>query len=278
MTFVDILALINDVLQAVIVIFGSAVVLYNVGRGLRSQITFAFSALVAFVVIVYLTELLVSRAIVSASAETWLHVEWIGITLVPAAQYQLSDALLSTTGATPSRRRFLVHVGYLISFLFLGLVVWTDLIAGQMVRLAQTFYLRPGPFFPLFALYFWTVSLASIYNVWRARQRCITTATRKRMSTTLLAIMAAPLAVFPYLVIRGNALEQDIPILLWLVLIFGNLIVGLMFGTLTSNLIYFGAASPDRVVRVRLYKYKARASVDGELASEADLMCAIETL
>jgi 3-hydroxyacyl-[acyl-carrier-protein] dehydratase len=27
-----------------------------------------------------------------------------------------------------------------------------------------------------------------------------------------------------------------------------------------------------------IYKYKARASVDGELAAEADLMCAIKTL
>ena len=98
------LALANDVLQAVIVIFGSAVVLYYLGRSLRVPVIRAFCALISFVVIVYLTELLVSRTIISTSAETWLRLEWIGISLVPAAQYQLSDALLSITGS-PSRAR-----------------------------------------------------------------------------------------------------------------------------------------------------------------------------
>ncbi len=264
MSIADAFALTNDVLQAVIVIFGSAVVLYNVSRGLRSQITVAFSALVSFVVVVYLTELMVSRAIVSVSAEAWLRLEWLGIAMVPAAQYHLSDALLSTTGAPPQRRRYFVFVSYIISLIFLGLVLWTELIAADMVRLSQTFHLLAGPLFPLFALYYWSVSLFSIYNVWRARQRTITRTTRNRMTSALLAFMAAPLAVFPYLVFTGNQ-TQEVPLGLWPVLIVGNLVVGLMFATLTSNLIYFDAASPDRVVRVRLYKYMARVPLAGTI-------------
>ena len=34
----------------------------------------------------------------------------------------------------------------------------------------------------------------------------------------------------------------------------------------------------EAVAKRNIYKYKARASVDGELAAEADLMCAIKTL
>ncbi|MBE2202441.1 MAG: hypothetical protein IAE79_27765 [Anaerolinea sp.] len=264
MTLPDVLALINDVLQAVIVIFGSAVVLYNVGRGFRSQITSAFSALITFVVIAYLTELLVSRAIISNSAETWLRLEWVGIAMVPATQYHLSDALLSMTGAPPQRRKHFVVVGYVISIAFLFLVLWTNLVAGHVVQLAQTFHLLAGPLFPLFTFYFWSVSITSIYNVWRARQRCITSTTRRRMTTTFLAFMAAPLAVFPYLVTSGDA-RQDVPFILWPVLIIGNLVVGIMFALLTSNLIYFDAASPDRVVRVRLYKYMARVPLAGTI-------------
>ncbi len=264
MNLVDALALTNDVLQAVIVIFGSAVVLYHVGRGLRSQITAAFSALVSFVVIVYLTELMVSRAIVSVSAEAWLRLEWLGIAMVPAAQYHLSDALLSTTGATPQRRRYVIYASYFISLTFLGLVLWTDLVAADMVHVSQTFHLVAGPLFPLFALYYWSISLLSIYNVWRARRRTITRTTRKRMTSAMLAFLAAPLGVFPYLIITGNQ-SQDVPIALWPVLIVGNLVVGLMFATLTSNLIYFDAASPDRVVRVKLYKYMARVPLAGSI-------------
>lgn len=263
MSLADAFALTNDVLQAIIVIFGSAVVLYHVGRGTRSQITIAFCALVSFVVIVYLTELMVSRAIISDSAEAWLRLEWLGIAMVPAAQYHLSYALFSTTTAVPRYRRF-VYLSYGISLLFLLLVLWTDLVAAEMVRLSQTFHLLPGPLFPLFALYYWSISLLSIYNVWRARQRTMTRTMRQRMTSTLLAFMAAPLAVFPYLIFAGNE-AQEVPLWLWPVLLFGNLVVGLMFAILTSNLIYFDATSPDRVVRVRLYKYMARVPLAGSI-------------
>ena len=77
------------------------------------------------------------------------------------------------------------------------------------------------------------------------------------MTNTLIAILAAPLAVFPYMMLAGNP-EQAVPSWLWLVIIFGNMLVGVMFGVLTAELAYFGTVSPDRVVRVRLYKFMAR--------------------
>ena len=50
----------------------------------------------------------------------------------------------------------------------------------------------------------------------------------------------------------------ELPLLLWPVVIVGNFVVSILFAVLTSQLVYFGSASPDRVVRVRLYKYMAR--------------------
>ncbi len=260
----DILALINDVLQAIIVIFGSAVVLYNLGRSLRVPVIRAFSALITFVVIVYLTELLVSRTILSGSAETWLRVGWIGITLVPAAQYQLADALLTITGAPSRKRKLVMAAGYLIGLAFLGMVLWTDWIVGKLVPLPRAPHLTAGPLFPLFALFFWAGMAASIYHVWRARQRAVTRTTRQRITTTLLAFWAAPLAVFPYLVIKGSP-SEDVPLIFWPVVILGNLVVGFLFGVMTSHLSYFGAMSPDRVVRVRLFKFMARVPLAGTI-------------
>jgi hypothetical protein len=49
------------------------------------------------------------------------------------------------------------------------------------------------------------------------------------------------------------------------VLILGNLVVGLMFALLTYYLAYFGATSPDRVVRVRLFKFMARVPMTATL-------------
>ncbi len=261
---VDVLALANDVLQAIIVIFGSAVVLYNLGRSLRVPVIRAFCALITFVVIVYLTELLVSRTIVAGSAQTWLRSGWIGIALVPAAQYQLSDALLTITGSPSHRRRFVMYAAYLIGLVFLGLVLWTDLIVGKLIPTPRAPHLTAGPLFPIFALFYWAGMAASIYHVWRARQRTVTRTTQRRITTTLIAFWAAPLAVFPYLVVVGSP-NKSIPILFWPIVIMGNLVVGALFGLMTSHLSYFGAMSPDRVVRVRLFKFMARVPLAGTI-------------
>ena len=237
-------------------------VLYNLGRSTRIRVMKAFCALVTFVVIVYLSELLVSRIISSAHAANWLRVGWIGIALVPAAQFHLADTLLEITGAP--RRKYYVMFGYLSALVFLGLVFWTDLIVGEPVFVPHAPHLSAGPLFGLFALHFWVVTAASIYNVWRARQRGITSTTRWRMSITLLAFLAAPLAVFPYLIVSNSA-SVTTSIWFWLVAITGNLVVGVMFGLLTANLVYFGAASPDRVVRVRLFKFMARVPLAGTI-------------
>ncbi|MCA9898556.1 MAG: hypothetical protein KC433_10225 [Anaerolineales bacterium] len=263
----DFLALLNDILEAVIVIFGTAVVLYHLGRSLRDPVMRAFCALITFVVIAFLAELLVSRTIVSASVEGFLRFQWLGIAMVPAAQFHLSSALLSTTGALPRRRRFLVPFSYILGITFLGLALLTDLLVTNAIPnpLSRIPHLDSGPVFPIFAFYFWLVTAMSIYNVWRARQRCITRTTRQRMTSTLLAFLAAPLGVFPYLLITGSEGQEIIPLWLWPIIILGNLVVGLMFGVLTAHLAYFGTASPDRVVRVRLFKFMARVPLAGSI-------------
>lgn len=262
----EFLALINDILEAVIVIFGSAVVLYNVGLGLKDPVIRAFSALILFFVVAYLAELLVSRTIISASTEGLLRFQWVGIAMVPAALFHLSDALLSTTGAPPARRRILMPLGYLSGFIFLGFTLFSDLLVkNPTVREGTAVtHLEAGPLFTLFAVYFWLVTGLSIYNVWRARQRCITRTSRQRMTSTFITYLAAPLGVFPFLLISSNG-QGPVPVWLWPIIIAGNLMVGLMFGILTAHLAYFGAVSPDRVVRVRLFKFMARVPLAGSI-------------
>ncbi len=248
---------VNDVLQSIIVIFGAAVVLYNLPRLRRSVVARVFATVISFVVLVYLMELLVSRAVAAESAEILLRVGWIGVAMVPAAQFHLSDSLLTTTGKLSRRRHVLVILGYVTGILFSLLGLFTNLVVGPPTAGMVVPRLTSGPIFPLFAVYFWLVALSSVYNVWRARQRCMTSTTRRRMTTTLFAFMAAPLGVFPYMLLGGDP-TADMPLLLWPVLILGNLAVSILFAVLTSQLVYVGSVSPDRVVRVRLYKYMAR--------------------
>ncbi len=261
----DILALINDTLQAIIVAFGVGVVLFTLTEGFRDQVTAAFVSVLTFVSIVYFTELMASRIIDALSAETWLRAQWVGIALVPAAQFHLSDTLLSITGATPKRRRFLTPIAYLIGIVFLSLVLFSDLIVQQIVNESAVPFLSAGAIFPVFVIYFWIVTAASIYNVWRARQRCITRTTRNRMSSTLVAITAAPLGVFPYLLLSGNTFSGTIPIWIWPIIIIGNLVVGAMFSVLTVQVTYLSATKPDRVVWSRLVKFMARVPMSGAI-------------
>lgn len=248
---------VNDVLQSIIVIFGAAVVLYNLPRLSRGGVQRAFSALISLVVLVYLTELLVSRAVAPEATEFLLRAGWIGVAMVPAAQFHLSDALLTTTGKISRRRHVLVILGYLTGLGFALLGLFSDLVVSSPSPDALTPRLTNGLYFPFFAAYFWGVALSSVYNVWRARQRCLTSTTRRRMTTTLFAILAAPLGVFPYTLLFGDP-TSEMPLFLWPVLIIGNFAVSILFAVLTSQLAYFGSVSPDRIVRVRLYKYMAR--------------------
>lgn len=249
------------------VIFGTAVVMYNVGRARRDRVTRAFIALISFVSITFLAELLVNQALVPVSAEILLRLQWIGIAMVPAAQFHLSDALLSSTGAISKRRRLLVRVGYISCLILLGAVLFTDLIVTTPAEILAAKYphLVAGPLFIIFTVYFWGVTAVSIHNVWRARKRCLTSTTRQRMSITLAVFIAAPLAVFPYLSVGRTSFQGNLPTWLWLIIIAGNLVVGLMFAIMTAHLVYFGSASPDRVVRVKLFKFMARVPLTASI-------------
>lgn len=255
---------VNDVLQSIIVIFGAAVVLYNIPRLSRSAVPRAFSSLISLVVLVYLTELLVSRAVAPESAEFLLRIGWVGIAMVPAALFHLSDVLLTTTGKISRRRRILVIMGYLSGAAFALLGVLGDWVVGAPSQNAPTPRLTSGVLFPFFAVYFWGVAVCSVYNIWRARRRCLTTTTRRRMTTTLFAILAAPLSVFPYMLLVGDP-TAEMPLFLWPVLIIGNFAVSILFAVLTSQMAYFGSVAPDRVVRVRLYKYMARVPMTASI-------------
>lgn len=252
----DILALVNDILQAAIVVFGIAVALYNLPHSFRDRVTKAFNSLLFFVVIVYFTEVLVTRTTLSTSAEPWMRLEWIGIAMVPAAQFHLADALLVTTGDISFRRRVLVRVWYLVGVAFFLLALFTELIVRPAVSINLASRFLAGSLFPLFTAYYWAIALTSIYFVWRARERCMTQTTRRRMTMIFITFLAAPLSVFPYLLFSSTT--QEVPVVLWLLLLAGNLVVAVMFAFLTYYIAYFGAVSPDRVVRVRLFKFMAR--------------------
>jgi len=263
-TILDWLVLANKAIQASIVVFGSSIVLYNLRHTIRDRVTRAFSALLLFVVIAFFAELAAVRTLSHEFISSWTKLQWLGIAVVPAAQYHLSDSLLSATGDASRTRRLLTALFYAIGLAFFGLVLFTDLIVGDLVTLQRAPHFQAAKLFPLFSFYYWLLTAASILQVWKARLRCLTSTTRRRVTMILAAILAAPLGVFPYMLLSGNS-EFDNSILFWLVLLAGNTLIVTMFGLLTYNIAYFGAVSPDRVVRVRLFKFMARVPLSATI-------------
>jgi len=175
----------NETLSAIIVIVAASMLLYNLSRNQHSRVVRASSVLLACVTIVSLIDVFISLNPSQLSLRNWLRAQWVGIAFAPAAMFHLSDALLATTGlVSRGRRRRIVRLLYLLSATFAVMALATDLLVYGLVQ-SPAPYLRAGPMFPVYVLYFLTAIVVSVYNVLRARRRCLTTYTYRRMSYLL---------------------------------------------------------------------------------------------
>jgi hypothetical protein len=256
------LALVRQVLQATIVLTSFSLLIYLLTHNFRSGVARAFCALLGFVLIVYAGDVVLNEVETQTAAIRWLKFQWIGIALVPAAYLHFSDALLRTTHLRARWRRIAVLLSYAASVCFLGMVLFTDLLVSDGVYLPNSSHLAAGPLFWIFALYFFVTVAWGAVNIVRARRRCLTRASRRRMTYLGMAFAAPALGVFPYLVLTS------IPSLLPtngfnLVLVLGNVGVLLMIILMAYSVAYFGALTPDRVIRHNLIHYLLRGPAVG---------------
>ncbi len=251
------LELVNLVLTSGIVIFSFALLLYLLISNRRNDVARTFAFLLGCVLITYFVDLALFGVEDWRAARPWLEIQWVGIAFTPAAYLNFSRALLTTTGERSKFQAVAVRVSYVLSTLLLAGVAFSDLIVQNGSLTHRAAHLLPGPLFPLFTLYFIIAVSWGATNVLRARQRCLTSTSRRRMSY-LAATFAAPAAgVFPYLLLAGWPASAP-GVVLWLVLILSNVGVGLMLVVLSYSVASFGALTPDRVVKHRLVHFLLR--------------------
>jgi len=253
----ELFELINVVLASGIVIVSCALLLYLVIYNPHNNVARSFAALLACVLVTYFVDLALFGVENLDAATPWLRFQWVGIAFTPAAYLSFSNALLITTGARSRLRDVAVRVSYLLSaFLLLG-VAFSDLVVRGGSLAHRATYLLPGLLFPLFVLYFFAAVGWGVANVLWARRRCLTSTSRRRM-TYLIATFAAPAAgVFPYLLLTGWPPSAH-GAALWLLLVLVNVSVGLMLVFLAYSVAFFGALTPDRVVKHRLVRFLLR--------------------
>ncbi len=248
---------VNVVLTSGIVIFSFGLLLYLLIHSHRNSVARTFAFLLGCVLVTYFTDLALFGVEEASAAKPWLKVQWIGIALTPAAYLNFSNALLNTTGERSGLQAVAVYVSYILSSHLLLGVPLGDLIVLRRVLTDPKTHLLPGPLFPLFTLYFSVAVGWGAANVLRARRRCLTSTSRRRMSY-LAATFAAPAAgVFPYLLLAGWPTSAP-GIGLWAVLIVGNIAVGAMLVVLSYSVASFGALTPDRVIKHRLVHFLLR--------------------
>ena len=259
----SLLEMINEALTAIIVIVSASILLYNLTRNRRSRVARASSVLLACVTAVYMVDVLTSLDPTRVSLRNWLRVQWIGIAFAPAAMFHLSDALLATTGlVSRGRRRRTTRMLYLLSGLFLLLALFTDsMVTG--LTLAPAPHLLLGPIFPVYVAYFIVAAIVSVYNVLRARQRCLTTYTHRRMGYLLYSFTMPALGIFPYSLLFTDS--QSSSLLFWILVIIGNLGIALMLLFMSYPLSFFGSTIPDRLVRSELLSFFLRGPFAGIL-------------
>ncbi len=258
-----ILQITNETLTAIIVIVAASMLLYYLSRNLNSPVARSSSVLLACVTVASVVDVFTFFDTTLITLEIWSRVQWLGIAFAPAAMFHLSDALLATTGlVSRGRRKRVTRRLYILSGLFVVLVLFSDVLVRDQVR-GQVLHLRPGPVFWLFVAYYLIATAVSLYNVWRARMRCLTTYTYRRMGYLLYTFTLPSLGIFPYSLLFSGAAEESVGF--WVLVNVGNLGIILMLLFLAYPLSFFGSNIPDRVVKAELLRFFLRGPAAGSL-------------
>ena len=181
---------------------------------------------------------------------------------MPAAYLHFSDAVLRTTGHWSLRRRAVVIASYLTSGLLVLIALFTNLLVHDGSFAPPVPHLAPGPLYPLFVAYFIATAAYGGWNVYRARRRCLTPTSKRRMTYLTWSFAAPGLGVFPYLLTLGAAAAVPAPVILLLSLV-ANFAVCTMLVVMAYSVTYLGVLSPDRVIKHDLLHYLLRGPVVG---------------
>lgn len=258
------LLFVNETLTASIAIIAVSLLLFNLTRNLRNRVAKSSAVALACVSIAYVADAFISLEPDFAAHEIASRLQWLGIAFIPAAMYHLSDALLATTGLpSRGRRRRLIRLLYLIGAGFLLAAAFADALF-LFARAGGLPSIQAGSLFPVYCVYFVAANGFAFYNVQRARKRCLTHGTRRRMAFLQTAFLTPALGIFPYSVLLSPGDEFSVFGLL--VINTANVIIILMLFFLSYPLYFFGSDIPNRLVKKQLLDFLLRGPATGLIA------------
>jgi hypothetical protein len=251
----------NQLLTAGIAITAFSLLMYALSFNLRDRVARSFAVILACVVVVFVSDAIGSVSASPRELYFWLRIQWVGIVFLPAAYLHFSDAILATTGRpSRGRRRLIVRISYLISIAFLLLLPFSLLVGPLVQNKAPAPHLERTSFTLIFTLFYTGSMLVAGANFFRAYQRTVTTASRRRMGYLLVGALAPALGSFPYMLF-GSGLAERHQLIFWIAATISNLLVSVFLIIMAYAVAFFGVSWPDRVIKRRLFKWLMRGPV-----------------
>lgn len=255
---------VNETLTAGNAIIAFSLLLFNLTRNLNNRVAKTSASVLACVTLAYVSDAFIALGPDSAEHEIASRLQWLGIAFIPAAIYHLSDALLATTGLpSRGRRRRVIRLLYLVGAAFLLAAAFSDSLV-EFVIAQGSLNIQAGAAFIVYLVYFALANVSALYNVQRARKRCRTRATARRMGYLQIAFLTPALGIFPYSVLLNPG--DELTLFGLLVINTANIIIILMLVFLSYPLYFFGSDIPDRLVKRQLLDFLLRGPATGLIA------------
>ena len=255
---------VNETLTASNAIIAVSLLLFNLTRNLNNRVAKTSALVLACVTVAYIADAFISLGPDSIAHQIAARLQWIGISFIPAAMYHLSDALLATTGLpSRGRRKRAIRILYLVGAGFLLTAAFGDALV-QYVIFDGLVSSQAGTVFAVYLAYFVIANGSAFYNVQRARRRCLTVSTERRMRYLQIAILTPALGIFPYSVMLNPG--DEFSVFGQLVINTANVIIILMLFFLSYPLYFFGSDIPDRLVKKQLLDFLLRGPATGLIA------------
>jgi len=255
---------VNETLTAGNAIIAVSLLLFNLTRNLNNRVAKTSAVVLACVAVSYVADAFISLEPDNSAQEIAARLQWIGIAFIPAAMYHLSDALLATTGLpSRGRRKRVIRLLYLTGAAFLLSVAFSDSLV-HVVAAEASISIQAGGAFMIYLLYFALANGFAFFNVQRARKRCLTPASARRMAYLQTAFLTPALGIFPYSVLLNPGAESSLFGLM--VINTANVIIILMLFFLSYPLYFFGSDRPDRLVKRQLLDFLLRGPATGLIA------------
>jgi len=248
----------SGILTAGIAITAFSLLLYALAFNLRDRVARSFALILIFTFVVYSAEAISGIETDLTRLNFWIRLQWVGIVFLPAVYLHFSDALLATTGKiSRGRRRWAVRLTYLMSFTFMMGLPFSWLVGPVVSGDPPAPHLQPTTFTNIFILFYLAVMVVSWANFVRAYRRTTSTASRRRMFYLIAGALAPAIGAFPFLPYGPNfaALHQ---LIFWGLAVLSNIIVGVLLVVMAYAVAFFGVSWPDRVIKMRLFKWLMR--------------------